>query len=199
MHCAAALLHNRSLHLVSRLDWNFNGFSLNFRVKDLQTLGVTETKILYTLHWILLYAAEECAESEEDLQKNPYSYLFSIPTISVRFYIKFLFLWLLNYRILPLQLFVYLFAPIAHHLKESDFQNFRLETGLKLWQGMWEYRAPQVACFTAPVKPRSRYFSANGSVNTQSEEVFSGKFFTVHFQEIYNDCRGVYFNLTSWK
>lgn len=83
-----------------------------------------------------------------------------------------------------MQLFVYLFAPIAHHLKESDFQNFRLETGLKLWQGMWEYRAPQVACFTAPVKPRSRYFSANGSVNTQSEEVFAGKFLSVYFHEI---------------
>lgn len=54
------------------------------------------------------------------------------------------------------QLFVYLFAPIIHYLKESDFQNFRLENGIKLWQGMWDNRAPQAACFTAPVKPKAR-------------------------------------------
>lgn len=54
------------------------------------------------------------------------------------------------------QLFVYLFAPIAHHLKESDFKNFRLENGLRLWQGMWEYRSPGAPCFIAPVKPRAR-------------------------------------------
>jgi len=51
---------------------------------------------------------------------------------------------------------VYLFAPIIHHLKESDFQNFRLENGIKLWQGMWDNRAPGAPCFTAPVKPKAR-------------------------------------------
>lgn len=45
---------------------------------------------------------------------------------------------------------------MAHHLKESDFKNFRLENGLRLWQGMWEYRAPGAPCFNAPVKPRAR-------------------------------------------
>lgn len=66
MHCAAALLTNR--------------------VKDLQNLGAAETKLLYTLHWILLFAAEECADGD-DVKKemmNPYDYLFSIPTISVK-------------------------------------------------------------------------------------------------------------------
>ncbi|KXJ74140.1 hypothetical protein RP20_CCG014272 [Aedes albopictus] len=48
MHCAGALMHNR--------------------VKDLQPLGAAETKILYTLHWILLFAAEECAD--DDLEAN---------------------------------------------------------------------------------------------------------------------------------
>jgi protein unc-80 len=66
MHCAAALLSNR--------------------VKDLQNLGAAETKTLYTLHWILLFAAEECADSEDGKKEmNSYDYLFSIPTISVRF------------------------------------------------------------------------------------------------------------------
>uniref|UniRef100_A0A1B0CSU9 Uncharacterized protein n=2 Tax=Lutzomyia longipalpis TaxID=7200 RepID=A0A1B0CSU9_LUTLO len=118
MHCAAALLHNR--------------------VKDLQSLGAAETKLLYTLHWILLYAGEECADSDAEQDKQSlksHQYLFSVPTIS---------------------LFVYLFAPVAHHLKESDFQNFRLENGIRLWQGMWEYRAPNAPCFIAPVKPRAR-------------------------------------------
>lgn len=57
---------------------------------------------------------------------------------------------------LLLQLFVYLFAPIVHHLKESDFQNYRLENGLKLWHGMWEFNAPVAPCFTSAVKPKAR-------------------------------------------
>lgn len=64
MHCAAALLTNR--------------------VKDLQNLGAAETKLLYTLHWILLFAADECADNEDGKKEmNTYEYLFSIPTISV--------------------------------------------------------------------------------------------------------------------
>ncbi|XP_037944678.1 protein unc-80 homolog isoform X2 [Teleopsis dalmanni] len=124
MHCVAALLHNR--------------------VKDMQAIGAVETKLLYTMQWILLYAAEECADDEggdellgehENKNKSIDQYLFSVPTIT---------------------LFVYLFAPIIHHLKESDFQNFRLENGIKLWQGMWDNRAPGAPCFTAPVKPKAR-------------------------------------------
>lgn len=65
MHCASALLSNR--------------------VKDLQNLGAAETKLLYTLHWILLFAAEECADAEDGSREvmRPDEYLFSIPTISV--------------------------------------------------------------------------------------------------------------------
>ncbi|XP_058813943.1 protein unc-80 homolog isoform X3 [Topomyia yanbarensis] len=136
MHCAGALMHNR--------------------VRDLQALGAAETKILYTLHWILLFAAEECADDELEANKEikkQQNYLFSIPTIS---------------------LFVYLFAPIAHMLKESDFQNIRLENGLKMWQGMWEYRAPNAPCFIAPVKPKARNF-LNSVSTTPSVEVFSPK------------------------
>lgn len=58
-------------------------------VKDLQTLGAAETKLLYTLHWILLFAAEECADEEIDNNKKNSEkrapYLFSIPTISVNY------------------------------------------------------------------------------------------------------------------
>lgn len=41
-----------------------------------------ETTLLYILHWILLDAAEECAETDAD-PGNPFYYLFSIPTMSV--------------------------------------------------------------------------------------------------------------------
>lgn len=131
MHCAATLLHSR--------------------VKDLQSLGTAETKLLYTLHWILLFAADECADDESEMAARPRDHaaggqqrrkhLFSVATVS---------------------LFVYLFAPIAHHLKESDFQNFRLEHGLRLWQGLWEYRAPAVPCFVAAVKPKARQLLLQG-------------------------------------
>jgi len=54
----------------------------------LQTLGQAETKLLYTLHWILLFAADECADAdiettEKQQPRHTHQYLFSIPTISV--------------------------------------------------------------------------------------------------------------------
>lgn len=59
------------------------------------------------------------------------------------------------------QLFVYLFAPITHHLKESDFQNFRLENGLPLWQAMWDAHTPIADCFKTSVKPSARALLAS--------------------------------------
>lgn len=55
---------------------------------NIQTLGAVETKLLYTLHWIILDAAEEC--NEEDYEKGIYHssnfhYLFSVPTMTVSF------------------------------------------------------------------------------------------------------------------
>ncbi|XP_035727928.1 protein unc-80 homolog isoform X9 [Vespa mandarinia] len=114
LHATANLLHNR---------------------KDLQSLGAMETTLLYILHWILLDAAEECAEPDVD-SGNPFHYLFSIPTMT---------------------LFVYLFAPLCNYLKDIDFKtNLRLENGLKIWTAMYECRHPDTACFTAHcrVKPR---------------------------------------------
>lgn len=69
---------------------NSNTFHLfqNSSVKDSQALSATETKLLYTLHWILLFASAECADEEAEakksLSKDPDRFLFSIPTISVR-------------------------------------------------------------------------------------------------------------------
>ncbi|KAG8225922.1 hypothetical protein J437_LFUL005958, partial [Ladona fulva] len=139
MHCAATLLHNR-------------------RDTNLVNLGAAETKLLYTLHWIILDAAEECADADFEkgiIHSSPFYYLFSIPSIS---------------------LFVYLFAPICHHLKESDFQTFRLENGLKIWQALWDYRHPETSCFTAHCKPKPRtlWEQMSRSPQPQFGDVFLG-------------------------
>ncbi|XP_064072419.1 protein unc-80 homolog isoform X1 [Vanessa tameamea] len=142
MHALAGLLHNR--------------------VKDnMQTLGNVETKLLYTLHWILLDASDECADNDYENGKyysNPFHYLFSVPTMT---------------------LFVFLFAPISHHLKESDFtNNYRLENGLKLWQAMWEFRHPDSACFTTLVKPKPKPLGGKYSKRNQHGDVFMGRKFS---------------------
>lgn len=58
------------------------------RMKDgnLQMMGAMESKVLYTLHWILLDAAEECSDADYEkgiYHTSPFYYLFSIPTMTV--------------------------------------------------------------------------------------------------------------------
>lgn len=73
------------------------------------------------------------------------------------------------------QLFVYLFAPICHNLKESDFQNFRLENGLKIWQAMWEFRHPDAICFSTHCKPKPKFLNGKCDKNKQFGDVFVGR------------------------
>ncbi|KZC08561.1 Protein unc-80 like protein [Dufourea novaeangliae] len=126
-------------------------------MKDFQTLGAIETTLLYILHWILLDAAEECAETETEAG-NPFYYLFSIPTMT---------------------LFVYLFAPLCNHLKDIDFKtNLRLENGLKIWSAMCECRHPDTPCFTTHcrIKPQAlwnRSFKYSKQ-HQMSDDVFVG-------------------------
>lgn len=52
----------------------------------MQSLGNVETKLLYTIHWIILDASDECSESDYEngiYYSNPFHYLFSIPTMTV--------------------------------------------------------------------------------------------------------------------
>lgn len=95
-------------------------------------------KMLYILHWMILDSASECMDSEgkgdgaNDDTLN--QYMFPLNCV---------------------QLFVFLFAPLVHTVKEGDITgNIRLENGLNLWQAMWDNRQPDVLCFSAPVKPR---------------------------------------------
>jgi protein unc-80 len=68
-------------------------------------------------------------------------------------------------------------------LKESDFQNNRLENGIKLWQGIWEYKSPGIQSFLAPVKPKTRHLLQAASMTPQSGEVFIGKSMRENFRE----------------
>lgn len=106
MHCCSTLLYIR-------------------RKSSFDKLSASETKLLYTLHWILLDAAEECAdeELERGINRQQEHYILPITTI---------------------QTFVYLFAPLIPHLKQSDFlTSFRLENGYKIWIPLFNYCHPE--------------------------------------------------------
>lgn len=76
MHCCAVLLYRRKDRLLSQL-------------------GTPETKLLYTLHWIIIDAIEECAdaEAERGIYHSPSHYLFPISSIQVNviFYVLKIF------------------------------------------------------------------------------------------------------------
>merc|ERR1719234_2448998 len=108
---------------------------LQYRKDSIFNLGSAETKLLYTLHWVLLDAGDECALEEVD-KKGRLSSNYNFPVSSIT-------------------TFVYLFAPLAHNIRETDFeQNMRLQNGKKIWEALWEFRHPDLDCFTAQVKPR---------------------------------------------
>jgi len=134
-------------------------------------LGKTDTKLLYTLHWLILDAASECEDNraaaaavarklanknkrensstsrsrdrhkrslstkrhDKSVQKN--DYMHSIATI---------------------QLFVYLFVPIAKSLQPDDLDNLKLLNGLKIWEPLWAHRTPDIPIFNTLVKPMKK-------------------------------------------
>ena len=64
----------------------FITFSLNSRKESSFNLGTAEQKLLYTLHWILSDAADECslqAEEEGKLDISTFAYLFPLSAITV--------------------------------------------------------------------------------------------------------------------
>ncbi|ESO05347.1 hypothetical protein HELRODRAFT_77977, partial [Helobdella robusta] len=95
--------------------------------------STSDIKLLYTLHWIILDAAGECEDNEpkKSFKTVKCSYLHSLDTI---------------------QLFVFLLIPLVSSLTRSDFDNLKLENGLRLWEPLWHYQQPNVYCFSTPVK-----------------------------------------------
>lgn len=57
------------------------------RESTITNLGAAETKLLYTLHWIILDAAEECVDSDHERvagrEGGGVTYHFSVATIQV--------------------------------------------------------------------------------------------------------------------
>ncbi|XP_055887561.1 protein unc-80 homolog isoform X2 [Biomphalaria glabrata] len=124
--------------------------------------GPSETKLLYTLHWIILDAASECEDADAEFMiqrdiKGSSPHMHSLSTI---------------------QLFVYLFAPLVHLLQDADFESLKLENGLRLWRPLWEYQQPDIPCFATPVKPQRSVLKAQRSllkVNTNAANIYVGK------------------------
>ena len=142
MHCINSVLHARKKNSPdAKFDSN-------------------QTKLLYTLHWIILDAASECEDGDNERSGGGQtfnSYLHSLDTI---------------------QLFVYLFAPLISSLREEDFQSLKLENGLRLWQPLWGYQQPDVPCFGTPVKAKRVLLKAQRGllkVNFNMANIYIGK------------------------
>ncbi|XP_061634151.1 protein unc-80 homolog isoform X18 [Phyllopteryx taeniolatus] len=197
LHCTSILLSNRN------------------KLGHQDKLGVAETKLLHTLHWMLLDAAQECnhepsmgqgwsagssgggafmqpvgnqgsspgapgscsssalggsgpqhgsSQLEEDEHTRTKLFHKSMATV---------------------ELFVFLFAPLIHRIKESDL-TFRLVSGLIIWQPMWEHRQPDIPAFTALIKPFRNIVTAkrNSPVINQCSPRVSGNPGPMGFQVV---------------
>ncbi|XP_014837511.1 PREDICTED: protein unc-80 homolog isoform X7 [Poecilia mexicana] len=175
LHCTSILLSNRN------------------KLGHQDKLGVAETKLLHTLHWMLLDAAQECnqealgnqgwsrggSSSSAFLQplgnqgsspgapgsgsgsgpQHGSSLLEDDDSVRAKLFHK---------SMATVELFVFLFAPLIHRIKESDL-TFRLASGLVIWQPMWEHRQPDIPAFTTLIKPVRNIVTAkrNSPVNNQ--------------------------------
>ncbi|XP_072303133.1 protein unc-80 homolog isoform X5 [Eucyclogobius newberryi] len=181
LHCTSILLSNRN------------------KLGHQDKLGVAETKLLHTLHWMLLDAPQECAQepglghggaflqpvgggsSSGFLQpmgnqavppgsgsgsplggsgaQHGSSHLEDDEQTRTKLFQK---------SMATVELFVFLFAPLIHRIKESDL-TFRLASGLVIWQPMWEHRQPDIPAFTTLIKPLRNIVTAkrNSPANNQ--------------------------------
>lgn len=185
-------------------------------------LGVAETKLLHTLHWMLLEAAHECnhepslghgwsagGSSSSSAFLQPVGNQGSSPGAPLGSCAGSSALGgsgpqhgsslleedenarakLFNKSMATVELFVFLFAPLIHRIKvrtpisldtelmivsflcfmlphpflpqESDL-NFRLASGLVIWQPMWEHRQPDIPAFTLLIKPIRNIVTGGG-------------------------------------
>ncbi|XP_061463850.1 protein unc-80 homolog [Rhineura floridana] len=156
LHCTATLLSNRN------------------KLGHQDKLGVAETKLLHTLHWMLLEAPQDCSndhfggggggggrDRRSSWRGSSSAFIHQIENQGSPRHPrrdstneeeennrrKFF-----QNSMATVELFVFLFAPLVHRIKESDL-TFRLASGLVIWQPMWEHRQPEVSAFTALVKP----------------------------------------------
>uniref|UniRef100_A0A7E4W3C8 UNC80 domain-containing protein n=1 Tax=Panagrellus redivivus TaxID=6233 RepID=A0A7E4W3C8_PANRE len=141
VQCCSALLNDRADAMIKWKKKRKNSNGTTDDDKDPPVIPPVSgplAKILYILHWLLIDAAAEC--NETSLNES------SDGTISVP---------QLAFSVASIQLFVYLLAPLFQYINEEEIEShIRLESGLRLWQALWQYRTPDVLCFCAPVKQR---------------------------------------------
>ena len=142
----------------------------------------TETKLLYTLHWLILDAASECednrvaaaAAAKKLANKNKVSITHrsqsstkhslsrkdkEINKIKTVTYL---------HPVATVQLFVYLFVPIIKSLQADDLDNLKLVNGLKIWQPLWAHRTPDVPIFSTFVKPNKQKEEQTNETNKRN-------------------------------
>ncbi|XP_061686971.1 protein unc-80 homolog isoform X17 [Syngnathoides biaculeatus] len=197
LHCTSILLSNRN------------------KLGHQDKLGVAETKLLHTLHWMLLDAAQECNHEPSLGQgwsagssgggafmqpvrnqgsssgapsscsssvlgglgpQHGSSHLEEDEHTRTKLFHK---------SMATVELFVFLFAPLIHRIKESDL-TFRLVSGLIIWQPMWEHRQPDIPAFTALIKPFRNIVTAkrNSPVINQCSPRVSGNPGPMGFQVV---------------
>ncbi len=94
-----------------------------------------------------------------------------------------------------LQLFVYLFAPLCQQLRPTDFNNFRLENGFRIWPSMWSHKSPDPVCFVCPVKPKQAldpYF-VRKTKKDPFGDVFTGNNRKLFFTILHPKCVSIQF------
>lgn len=126
LHCCEALLSHRA------------------QLGNLDRLTVAETKLLYTLHWILIKAPEEVE-----------NYAGKLHPLSI------------------VELFVQAVVPYAKCIQAHDL-TFRLQDGLGLWEALWECKVPPLKSFTSSVVfgfekiERDKVNNGNSSTSTRN-------------------------------
>ncbi|RMC18350.1 hypothetical protein DUI87_04236 [Hirundo rustica rustica] len=167
LHCTATLLSNRN------------------KLGHQDKLGVAETKLLHTLHWMLLEAPQDCSNErfggdrgsgwggsssafihQAENQGSPGHPRPSATTDEEENNRRKFF----QNSMATVELFVFLFAPLVHRIRESDL-TFRLASGLVIWQPMWEHRQPEVSAFNALVKPIRNIITAKRSSPTNNQSM----------------------------
>uniref|UniRef100_A0A1A8J8A7 Unc-80 homolog n=1 Tax=Nothobranchius kuhntae TaxID=321403 RepID=A0A1A8J8A7_NOTKU len=184
LHCTSILLSNRN------------------KLGHQDKLGVAETKLLHTLHWMLLDAAQECNHepimgpgwsrggSGSSAFLQPVGNQGSSPGVpgsgsgsalggsgpqhgsSLLEDDEHARTKLFHKSMATVELFVFLFAPLIHRIKESDL-TFRLASGLVIWQPMWEHRQPDIPAFTSLIKPTTG--SVQDPINEDQSKSFSAR------------------------
>ncbi|XP_067844006.1 protein unc-80 homolog [Heptranchias perlo] len=187
LHCTATLLSNRN------------------KLGHQDKLGVAETKLLHTLHWMLLDAPYECSNEttagfstgggggsswsgsssafvhQVENQGSPCQPRQGSATEEEEHARPKLF----TNSMATVELFVFLFAPLVNRIKESDL-TFRLASGLVIWQPMWEHKHPEAPAFTALVKPIRNIVTAKRTspLNNRGTPCDSDKAGTTGFQVV---------------